>query len=166
MSQFDHLFDGMAVDGEKTATYTWHDLPGEPKFQCKPAVEANKPYTAAALKLANLKARKNQRKKNITTKDISNSRRDNAKLIIAHCLTGWKDLKDTKGNPVEYSKDRAIEFFNAITNPAKVPPRIFQEFLDWIGDEANFTDDAEDEITIDDLDEIEDGDEAETLGKS
>ena len=164
MSEFDHLFDGMAVDGEKTAVYTWHDLPNQPKFDFKPAVEANKPYTAAALKMANIKARKSQRKKDITQKDISRSRKDNARLIIAHCLVGWKDMVDIKGNPVEYSKERAVEFFNSITNPNKVPPRIFQDLLDWIGDEANFREEDEDDITLGDLDDI-DG-EGEGLGKN
>ena len=160
---FDHLAEGLTVDGEKTAVYIFHEFPGEPKFECKPAIEANTAFSAATLKLANVRS-KRSRKRAITAKDIAQTRQDSAKVIIAHCLVGWKDLKDEKGNDVPYSKERAVEFFNLITNPKKVSPRIFQEFLDWIGDEENFIDEDDSIITVADLNEIEDEDE--NLGKS
>jgi len=135
MTDFSHLKNLDVKD--KTARYTIHQIAGTPVLIIKPATEANKPYFNAVLK----KSRRNVRALKagaINQVMIAENREQDRDLFPKFVVTGWEDLSDAKGKPVEFNRENCEAFLRAL------PDWIFDEVRDFAGNSVNFTEDMPD----------------------
>jgi len=128
-------FSSAQVTNESLAELPLPMLPGAPVLLVAPATEANKSYFEARLKISNRMKRAMGPNTEITAGAISTNRDQDRKLYGQFIVRGWpKPPVDTKGQPVEFSRDRAIELINAI------PDWVFDDISAFCREPANFLD--------------------------
>lgn len=154
MSDFDfsHLAEAAVVKADQTRDYIFDDLKGSPALECLPATDENKGYRDERLARINRRRKSLRRGVNLTPALMVKARNEDRELFAAHCVKGWRNVKDKAGNAVPFSAEACLVFLRA------VPDYLFDEFRGWIVEPTNFTDVA---------DEDDDGDEeSPTLGES
>lgn len=131
MADFSHL-SALAVKSEKTADYTFYNIPGEPTIRCRHAGEANKPYYNEVLRRAEHVMR---RKAKLNVEMIRDQRdRDRALFPKYICIIWPKAPLDKHGAEAPYSLENCEAFLRAL------PDHEFDQFRDWAKDASNFVD--------------------------
>ena len=173
MGKFSHLSKGLSIDPSKSQPYTFTDLITQPTLYFRPGTEDNKDYAAALLKIATVRGRR-RNKKSEPVKALQAQRKVDITLIVKFCLTGWKGVKDEKGNDVPFTIEDGFEMLSNLEH------WIQDKVRNWVQDPSNFTtaasEEEDDEFGLDDLagfgldnldDLIENADtKSEPLGKS
>ena len=143
-SLFDHQFEGTEL--VEVQPYDFDDLKTQPTGFFKPAMEQNKKYAAALLKLSNRRAKRNRGKRGTTPADLARHRAENIFLVSKYCITGWENMKDIKGGEIEFSEENAREFLTAL------PHYMFDELYNWLQNPVNFRKEEDtDDIDLDDI---------------
>ena len=148
MGKFSHLSDGLTIDPEASQEYTLVDLITQPTLMFKPATEDNKPYADALLKIATVRGRRKNKKRD-AVKAMKAQRKVDITLIAKYCLTGWKGVKDIKGNAIPFT---TVDGFELLSN---LEHWIQDKVRAWVQDPSNFIEsvgDDDDEFGLDDLD--------------
>jgi hypothetical protein len=130
MTKFGHL---KALDvQDKTAEYTIYQIAGEPTLILKSATEENKGYFNAILRRSrrNMQAFKAGA---VNKKILDENRREDKELYPKYVIQGWRNVKDSEGNAVEFSKDECADFLDALPN------WIFDEIRAFAGESSNFS---------------------------
>lgn len=126
-------FSSAEVTRESLAELPLPMLPGAPVITVRPATEANEAYFAARLKTSNRMKRSLGANVEITPGTIKTNRAEDRGLYGRHIIMGWSGLKDTAGNEVPFSRDRAIELTEA------VPDWVFDDIAAFCREPSNFT---------------------------
>lgn len=92
----------------------------------KPATETNPDYQNAWLRLQAERQLATARKQQVDNDAIATARDDDRELLAATCVTGWENVTDAKGEPVEFSPENALAFFKAL------PAWIFDRYRNWV----------------------------------
>lgn len=136
MSQFGHL-KKMEVKGGSTAEFKMHALDGTPVLTVKPAMESNKAYFNASLKASRSNMR-SIRNGNVTAGLLDETRETDRELYGKHVVVGWSNVMDSSGKPVQFSRDIAADFLEALPN------WLFDELREFCGTPSNFI--ADDQV--------------------
>ena len=153
MGKFDHQFADLVITKDTTKDYEFTDLATSPTCKFRPATEDNKEFAAALLALSNRRAKSRSGKKGTTVKSIKSVRKQNRLLVARFCMVGWRGMKDTNGDDVEFTVANALEFLNAL------PHWLFDRLFAWLQTPDNFTnqdEDDEDENDFTTLEELDD----------
>ena len=120
----------LELNSEMTAELTLYQVEGEPVLILAVANEANKPYFNELLRVS----RKNRgRSTNVlSSATVKENRNNDRELYPRFILRGWRNVKDTKGNPVEANLENFTEFC------AVVPDWVFDEIRTFAMDIQNF----------------------------
>ena len=138
-------FAHIEVDGRKTARFTLGGtgVNGAPDVVliCKPATEENKAYTNARLKAAQgiVRAGANV---GVTQSVIEESRERERELYAAHVITGWENVCDLEGKPVECNASTLREFLDAL------PGWLFDDVRTFCRHPNNFFPDRPDKAAV------------------
>lgn len=133
MADFSHL--RKHIGAEKTATYTFYDLEGEPTVSVRPATEENKDYHNALMRRQLSRSRKSARR--ITVDDLMRVRKDDIELYAQHIVKGWEGIVDAAGKAVAFSEATCKEFLTAI------PTEILDDLRGFCADRHSFLDGAD-----------------------
>lgn len=118
-----------------------------PEIKGKFAGESNKLYFNAILVRTGKKSRK-IRAKGINANTAAETRKDDRELFPKHIITGWNNVVDAKGEPVEFTQENCAEFIAAL------PDHIFDIVRAHFSDMASFQDDSEDSLDIEEAVEV------------
>jgi hypothetical protein len=122
---------------DRTADYLLHQIAGESVLVLKPAAEVNKPYFNAVLR----KSRKNMRAVRsgvVNQAMIAENREQDRELFPKYVVVGWKNVRDSKGEIVEFNKENCDDFLRAL------PDWLFDEIRNFAADITNFVGDQPD----------------------
>ena len=137
MSQFDHLKALHVKDGD-TADYYFEELGGTPYLTCAPATNVNKAFLNAVMKKSKEASRvANARRRlrgsdEVTDAAIERARLEDIELFVEYIVSGWGNVFNTDGEPVEFTKENCREFLQAI------PPEMFADLRLFCLDVRNF----------------------------
>ena len=134
MSKFSHLKQ-LDVQREQTTEYPLYQLAGEPVLILAPATESNRGYFNSLLR----KSRKNMRvvqSGKVNASVVKNNREEDKKLYAEHIIVGWKNMLDSSGNEIPFSKEDCADFLN------ELPDWLFDEIRTFASNVQNFIEDA------------------------
>lgn len=123
---------------DNTAEYVLADLAhpetGEsPTLIMRPAHAANRSFTLALLKSnAGLANTVNNKKRDVTAKDLAAITNTLRELLADHVVVGWKHVHDAKGAEVAFSKKVCAELL------AEIPDDIIENIFTFGQERANF----------------------------
>lgn len=130
--------DKYAITDENTAEFDLDmiDLGGKetPTIIMRPATEANKAYAKAQLRLSNARVRGVRIRRDVTLKQLEDSRADDRKLFPLHVIVGWRDILDASGKNVPFSQKACEDFLTAL------PYWVFDEIRSFALQSDNFVD--------------------------
>jgi len=110
------------------------DQEGVPTLQVLSAGPANKAYFNEVLRIGGNELRR-KGKKDVTVAEINSDRLKNAKLFAKHVVTGWSDLLDDEGEPVEFDEANCLELMLDLAENA---PILFDRIRDVANDDEEF----------------------------
>lgn len=144
MADFSHL-SRLQVSAEKTCEYPIYDidpLVGDkrPTLILKPATEENRPYYNALLRRFGVTRRGMQLGK-ITPEMIEENRDSDRKLFAEFVIVGWRNVYDSAGKAVSFSKQECEQFLNAL------PRHVFDGIRNFAADPQNFAEVIDAETT-------------------
>lgn len=143
-------YSAQREDGAAVRTFTFYDLDGTPKLDCRPATKANPKYNSARFKAFNKRTRGGRKTLKVTPQSQEQARREDAALLSKYCVVGWPKsppIDDDTEQPVEFSVENCRQFLLAI------PDEMFDDMRAWITDGQNFVGEEDDFDDLDDLDE-------------
>lgn len=130
--------DKYAITDETTAEMDLDmiDLGGKevPTIIMRPATEANKAYAKAQLRLSNARVRGIRIRRDVTLKQLEDSRTDDRKLFPLHVIVGWRNIIEASGKEVSFSQKACEEFLTAL------PYWVFDEIRSFALQSDNFVD--------------------------
>src|SRR5690606_37483130 len=121
MSKFN--FKQYAVSTSKPVAYKVIQLDPAPTLMIRPATELNNRFFKAVLKRSR-KTMKQQQAGAINAATYAQNREEDAELYSKFVVTGWEQMFDSQGQPVEFSAENCHDFFKALCEDA---PDIFDE---------------------------------------
>jgi hypothetical protein len=125
------------VTAETIREYTFERIVGAPSIRCAPAVDSNKPFLNARLRVSieNDKAALNKPTATPETlaADMDLSREQDKQLIAMHCARAWGTApKAADGTEPEFSAENCLAFLRAL------PDWLFDPFRRWAANVNNF----------------------------
>ena len=136
VADFSHL-RRLNVNKSSTAEYEIVEIEGDPVLEGVFAGETNIPYYNALLKRSHRNARKFKANK-VSSKEIEDARNHDRELYPEYVITGWRNVFDSNGSEVNFSKSNLKEFLNSLPN------YLFQDIRDFFGNPESFVSDPED----------------------
>lgn len=125
------------VPRDRTATYTFYNLEGQPQLTVKPATEANPAYLRAMLKGSKDQVRR-MKSGELSPEMLVENREKDRRLFPKHIVTGWpKSPLDAQGNAVPFSEEACTAFIAAL------PYDIFNGLRDFCSSIENFRPDSD-----------------------
>lgn len=115
MSNFNYLKQA-EITASTIKEFSFEGLPFENKLFIAPATEANKPYFNALLKRSRKGIKAVQASK-INVDTITSNRNQDRHLYAEFIVKGWEgivEVVDGKSVPSEFSREKCLEFLNAI----------------------------------------------------
>lgn len=138
-----------AVPSNRTASFVFYNLEGQPSLEVRPATEENPAYMRAILKGSKEQVRR-LRSSDMTPEMLEENRRKDRRLFPRYIIVGWTNVLDADGNPVPFSEEACAEFVQAL------PRDMFNEIRDFASTIANFRPSTDDDGNDDGpLDEVE-----------
>lgn len=98
---------------------------GPVKLFSLPALDTNKPYHNEWLRRVAARQEEGGRGTEVTGDVLSEARSEDRELLGTLCLTGWENVVDAKGNPVEFTPAEGWEFLKALPN------WLFDRYRNW-----------------------------------
>lgn len=136
-SKFGHLQE-LEVSKEKTAELELPEIKSSPVLILKHAGEANKRYFNKLLKRSQ-RAQRRIRNRNLNVDVVQETRNQDRHLYAEEVVTGWRNVIDMEGNPVEFSQENVLEFLQAL------PDWLFDDVRLFAANPENFTEVSPDE---------------------
>lgn len=137
MADFGYL-DGLKVTDSNTAELTIHSivLPNgkSPILVGRCAGQNNKPYFNVLLR-TNSRRAKIVKAQGVNASMLDENRDQDRELFPRHVITDWKDVVDSKGKPVAFSRENCEEFLQHL------PDHIFDQVRDFFATPENFVGD-------------------------
>ena len=127
---------------EKTAEFTFHNIAGNPTFIVRPANSNNKAYLNSTLR-GSRKSFRNIQSQGISSKLLEENREKDREEYPKSVIIGWKEVRDSKGNPVEFSKNNCQDYLNCL------PDFLFDDLRNFCSNNENFIE----EIPIEEIQE-------------
>tara|TARA_R110000796_G_scaffold41179_2_gene101987 strand:+ start:31228 stop:31683 length:456 start_codon:yes stop_codon:yes gene_type:complete len=133
MSKFAHL-KSLAVNDGDTVEFSFYEIEGVPTLDVAPATKANREFFNAVLRKSKEAARKLRSRRNQmpTQAQIDAVRREDVALFSEYIVKGWRNVVDSKGTEVEFSKEDCQEWL------MEIPDDMFEELRDFCLDIRNF----------------------------
>jgi hypothetical protein len=126
---------GLQVTPETTAEYRFSNIllanGKNPVFIVRPATESNKPYFNAVLRRSGKNA-KALSAGQLDSEMIDEGRRDDRELFPKYIVTGWRDVVDSSGELVPFSKEECASFLQ------QLPDEEFSDLKQYCGNVRNF----------------------------
>lgn len=112
MTDFSYL-DTLEVQKDAVIDFTLDDLEGAPMLCIKQAGEGNPAYMNELLRVSGTGARARKSRQKVSAKFIDEARDQDRSLYPSLVITGWKEIKDSKGKNVKFT-DEACRSFIAL----------------------------------------------------
>jgi len=112
MANFSHL-DDLAVDNSSTAEFIFSRIMGTPVLTVRPAHRVNRDFLNEMLSASKEVARRIGKLEHEDT-DFDKVRENDADVFARCIVTGWRNVVDSDGNEVEFTRDNCREFLLAI----------------------------------------------------
>ena len=136
MVDFSHI-KALEVAGDRTAEMTLFQLEGEPVLVLAPATENNVPlFNAALRRQGQVASMARVGASNVNT--IKEGRAEDRELYAKHVVRGWRNVVDTDGEAVPFSKENCLDFLRAL------PIRMFDDVREFARNPLNFVDELPD----------------------
>lgn len=130
MPDFSHLA-ALEQKGDTEFPYKLEQIAGAPTIWFHPATDANKAFMNETLRRANARAGRNRRGQRLTQDTLRESRTEDKEVFSTTCAKRW-NVTDAKGEPVDFTPENCLEFFNAL------PDWLFDDIRTWLTNAANF----------------------------
>jgi len=125
------------VSAKKAVEYIFAGLEGKPILTVRPAGEVNDDFMNDNLKKSKRIVRRMSRSGIIDSEMIKENREKSYKLYEKHIVVGWKNVVDSGGKEVKFSKAVCEEFLRAI------PVDMFDDLREFCVTMDNFRDDED-----------------------
>jgi hypothetical protein len=135
MADFSHL-KALEQKGDTERPFKFDQIAGAPTIWFLPGTDVNKAFMNESLRRANSRSGRRQRK--VTADTVKAARDEDREVLAKTCARRW-DVCDATGEPVEFSYENCLEFFQAL------PDWLFDEVRAFVTDPGNFVD-AEDNL--------------------
>jgi hypothetical protein len=133
MANFSHL---KALEQKAEARpYRFADIEGSPSIYFLPGTDANKTFMNESLRRAAARTAGGGRGRRVTTDTVAEARQEDREVLAFTCAQSW-DVKDADGNPVEFTPQNCLEFFEAL------PDWLFDGVRNWVTNPVNFVGDV------------------------
>lgn len=128
-------FTELEVNAQKTADYTFHELPGAPVLRSRYAGESNKPFFNELLRRAE---HRQKRKQKLNVEVVRDNRARDAELYAKHIVASWPTPpRDKSGVEAPFSKENVEAWLRAI------PVASFDAYREFCQDVGNFMDELD-----------------------
>ena len=118
------------VDGERERPYRFTVLEGAPTIWFRPALNQNQAFLNETLRRSNEKVA-GARRLTMSESSIEEAREEDRQVLASSCAVRW-DVKDAKGQPVEFTPEHCLEYFRAL------PDWIFDGVRGWASNPINW----------------------------